>query len=409
MLSGLIGSILAPTLANLVCPMDGGDNGDPLAGAINLLSGITNTRTGSRMSRYGNTVVAADTPDITSAGGVDFLTVLTGVTNLSWTDIEDFNNPDGLTFPTSTRMREDSSNGRHRTESSALTSAQHYVTCRARHITGSRYLLLYKFGELAAERLEIDLVTATVTDSTGLAAGDFDVQLRSDGWVYISAFFDNGAVRGFVVAMSEGGASDNYQGDGVSEIEVQNFMDSATIYPNLAPPPGSAAGASYGIDAAAITPAWPAQGSVVAVAIPFGWSGTDQTLSGAPRVYDNAFPVVFSDDTGAFGPRDGALTMQSAPSISNFIKSGAILSDGVAETSCLTWDGAQLQFAGGNESLQSAASAVVPSGVLYLADNSSGTRTFQGTIAAYLFDRVLTDEEYSAVRTYLLNAAASLS
>jgi len=191
-----------------------------------------------------------------------------------------------------------------------------------------------------------------------------------------------------VVTKTEDGDSDQfafYDIGGV-DIEIRNIRfvnSSAPVPPFVA---GTGAGETCAVDLLSATPSWPSAGTAVQAVMPYGYSGANNPVNAAARLfYATAYSVL----------NPGNITVNPG------LDTNVSVTDGAIDVISSDWSGSTVGARGNDQARITASSALVPTGVLYIGNTSTGIRPFHGALATLIFPWVLSDAEYEIVRVGL--------
>ena len=162
-------------------------------------------------------------------------------------------------------------------------------------------------------------------------------------------------------------------------------------------------GVDYGVDLLSCTPTFEAAGTIVQVAIPYGWSTwANHPVSTTSRMVEGAGFTTQIIGAGANNTQYLAKSGESTVIMDSPVDAqpDAVSYDWVSGTS-----GARY----GSAARQTFANTVTPTGALYVGNSSLTTKPFHGIIATWIINRVLTDAEYELMRVGLLAIAQGIT
>jgi hypothetical protein len=343
---------------------------------------ITTTRTGSRQSAVeGGADVAANETDLVTVGGIPFTSSMDGATNLVDTDLSD-----GAAWSGGAKVSVvDVGNGEFDvmfdgTGAAAFTdlnigsaSLDRTATCMAKIVSGSipagTNLFVfrgsftfkgtsYNLENLTSEYQEISchVTSADATDQ---------VAFRLDNATPVTI-----------------------------RIKLMRAVDSAVKHPAFID--DTAAGEAYGTDLNACSPTWPSEGYAVIPLTAYGWSDTGNPADAQPIIFEAGTFTVFVNASGFYETSGGAISTKKP-------------ADGVQSIIIVEWDGVNHTISVDNESPVSSASAIVPSGDLYIGNTAGGTKVAHSAEAVTINSGSPTTEERETWNSSLTNIANSIT
>lgn len=219
-----------------------------------------------------------------------------------------------------------------------------------------------------------------------------------EGWYRLTAVVEsaNGSWTNFCKVLMAEESTYDYQGDGRSSILLRN----ASIKYGL--PYDSPQSTSYGDDLGEISLPNTPVGAIVTVGIPFGYDGGETPNSNVSRVYEGQMIQTVASGSGPTDPTRGF-----AGGFVDLLNGSDAFTDGQPLVAMHTWDGAERTFRTNNNAPNTVASSdTLTAGSMRVGNNTGMDRCFQGLLCMYLFPRIPTDQEYSAIVAELLSAGA---
>jgi hypothetical protein len=329
---------------------------------------VSNTRAGARKSIFNGGAVAQNVADMYTVNGIPLFSSMAGATNLVSTIVE----ADGWASD-SNLTRSTPSTGVYRIAydgggtnrniyfSIGDASANRYARCQIRLVSGTP-TTDHKFTFWQAAPVGTGVTLETLTTEWQ----DFSCSVTSaTASTYLLLNFSTTAVT----------------------IEVRYMRCTATTYPVAPFPDGSSATTAYANDALECTPAWTGEGTIVSISNRYSNGARGGAFDNYNRVYDvpgdkqNLAEFVGEKLTLRLG---GVATIDESTTLT-----------GIQVTSS-DWDGSTCGGRFDTDARVTISNSTVPSGILYIGNDISRNVPWGGWMTVFIFNRVLSDAEYTA-------------
>lgn len=185
-----------------------------------------------------------------------------------------------------------------------------------------------------------------------------------------------------------GQGADGAAGVGAVTFTEIRMAQATSRYP--AQTDGSAAGKTVATDNISASPVWGASGTLFSVNAPYGWSGANNPASADAR-------MAFAGDMQLFNPGDVRFFINPTTIDTN----GSVV-DNVVSVMSGDWNSSSIGARYNDTARASEVETNIPSGTLYLGNNSGASRPFHGACAMWYFPFVITDYQYALLRAYTI-------